>query len=159
MGPTSTFTIELEQIVGTADRLVSIHHFRGKGAALLLWHRSRIAQLDAYLWTFREREVIHFVPRVSRSSRGPRSRRAVGVGDVAGERGGRPPRVRATGTPVTSMVSFSPAPRTWSFMACLLFPAPECSSATTPCALRYAKLVESFENLRFEVEEFIDTTR
>ena len=51
------FTIELGRIVGTGDRLVSVHRFRGTG------RRSGIEQSFrfAYLWTFRNAKVVHFV--------------------------------------------------------------------------------------------------
>ena len=50
------FTIELEQIVGSGDRLVSIHRFRGKGRHSGIEDGARYA----YLWTFRDGKVIHF---------------------------------------------------------------------------------------------------
>jgi ketosteroid isomerase-like protein len=55
--PYEQFTIELEQIVGTADRLVSIHRFRGKARHSGIEAEGRYA----YLWTFRNAKVIHFV--------------------------------------------------------------------------------------------------
>ena len=50
------FTIDLERIVGTGDRLVSIHRFRGKG------RRSGIEQSFrfAYLWSFQNAKVVRF---------------------------------------------------------------------------------------------------
>jgi len=50
-------SIELEQIVGSGDRLVSIHRMRGTG------RRSGIDQVDnyAYLWVFQNGRVIRFV--------------------------------------------------------------------------------------------------
>jgi len=50
-------TIELEQIVGSGDRIVSIHRFRGKGRYSGIEDGGRYA----YLWTFRDGQVIHFV--------------------------------------------------------------------------------------------------
>jgi ketosteroid isomerase-like protein len=50
-------TVELEQIVGSGDRLVSIHRFRGKGLHSGIENGGRYA----YLWTFRNAKVIHFV--------------------------------------------------------------------------------------------------
>jgi ketosteroid isomerase-like protein len=50
-------TIELEQIVGSGDRLVSIHRFRGKGRYSGIEDGGRYA----YLWTFQDGKVIHFV--------------------------------------------------------------------------------------------------
>ena len=50
------FTIDLEQIVGSGDRLVSIHRFRGTGRHTGIEYRGRYA----YLWTFRDGKVIHF---------------------------------------------------------------------------------------------------
>ena len=50
-------TIELEQILGTGDRLVSIHRFRAKGRHSGIEQEMRYA----YLWTFRNAKVIHFV--------------------------------------------------------------------------------------------------
>ena len=51
------FAVELEQIVGSGDRLVSIHRFRGKGRHSGIEDGGRYA----YLWTFRDAKVIHFV--------------------------------------------------------------------------------------------------
>ena len=48
--------VELEQIVGAGDRLVSIHRVRSKA-------RHTGIEFDtplAYVWTFREGKVIHF---------------------------------------------------------------------------------------------------
>ena len=50
------FTIELEQIVGSGDRLISTHRFRGKGRHTGIEDGLRYA----YLWTFRQEKVIHF---------------------------------------------------------------------------------------------------
>jgi ketosteroid isomerase-like protein len=50
------FRIELEQIAGSGDRLISIHRFRGKGRHTGIEDGGRYA----YLWTFREGKVIHF---------------------------------------------------------------------------------------------------
>jgi len=50
-------TIEMEQIVGTGDRLVSIHRFRGTGRHSGIEQGMRYA----YFWTFRNAKVIHFV--------------------------------------------------------------------------------------------------
>jgi ketosteroid isomerase-like protein len=54
--PYEELTIELEQIVGADDRLVSIHR---------VWGRARYTGIEAegpvaYLWTFRAGKVIHF---------------------------------------------------------------------------------------------------
>jgi ketosteroid isomerase-like protein len=54
--PYERLTIELEQIVGAGDRLVSIHR---------VWGRARFTGIEAegpvaYLWTFRDGKVIHF---------------------------------------------------------------------------------------------------
>ena len=49
------FTIDLEQIVGSGDRLISIHRFRGAGRHTGIEHELRYA----YLWTFRDGNVIH----------------------------------------------------------------------------------------------------
>lgn len=54
--PYERLTIELEQIVGAEDRLVSIHR---------VWGRARHTGIEAegpvaYLWTFRDGKVIHF---------------------------------------------------------------------------------------------------
>lgn len=51
------FTIELEEIVGTGDRLVSIHSFRGKAR----YSGIELTLRFAYLWTFRNGKVIRFV--------------------------------------------------------------------------------------------------
>jgi ketosteroid isomerase-like protein len=50
-------TVELERIAGSGNRLISIHRFRGKG------RQSGIEDVGryAYLWTFRNAKVIHFV--------------------------------------------------------------------------------------------------
>ena len=50
------FSIQLEQIAGSGDHLVSIHWFRGKGRHTGIEDGVRYA----YLWTFREGKVIHF---------------------------------------------------------------------------------------------------
>jgi len=52
-----SFTFELEQIVGSGDRLVTIHRFRGKGRHSGIEEEGRFA----YLWTFRKASVIRFV--------------------------------------------------------------------------------------------------
>ena len=49
-------TIELEEIVGSGDRLISIHRFQGKGRHTGIEDGGRYA----YLWTFRDGKVIHF---------------------------------------------------------------------------------------------------
>jgi ketosteroid isomerase-like protein len=54
--PYEEFRVELMQIVGAGDRLVSIHRFRGTA-------RHTGIEFDipvAYLWTFRDGRVIHF---------------------------------------------------------------------------------------------------
>ena len=53
--PYEQVTIELEQIVGSGDRLVSTHRFRAKA-------RYTGIETDfpyAYLWTFRDGKIIH----------------------------------------------------------------------------------------------------
>jgi ketosteroid isomerase-like protein len=50
------FTIDVEEIVGSGDRLISIHRFRGTGRHTGIEHGGRYA----YLWTFRDGKVIHF---------------------------------------------------------------------------------------------------
>ena len=50
------FTVELEEIVGSGDRLISIHRFRGTGRHSGIEDAGRYA----YLWTFRNAKVIHF---------------------------------------------------------------------------------------------------
>jgi ketosteroid isomerase-like protein len=54
--PYERFTIELEQIVGSGDRLVSIHRFRSKARYTGIEDDLRYA----YAWTFRDGKVIHF---------------------------------------------------------------------------------------------------
>jgi ketosteroid isomerase-like protein len=54
--PYERFTIELEQIVESGDRLVSIHRFRYKAQYTGIEGEMRYA----YLWTFRDGKVIHF---------------------------------------------------------------------------------------------------
>lgn len=54
--PYERFTIELEDIVGSGDRLVSVHRF---------WATARHTGIEtelhyAYLWTFRDGKVVHF---------------------------------------------------------------------------------------------------
>jgi len=51
------FAIELERIVGSGDRLVSIHRFRAKGRHSGIEQSMRYA----YLWTFRNAKVVHYV--------------------------------------------------------------------------------------------------
>jgi ketosteroid isomerase-like protein len=55
--PYGPFEIELERIVGTGDRLVSIHRFRATGRESGIEEGGRYA----YLWTFRDAKVVHFV--------------------------------------------------------------------------------------------------
>ena len=52
-----SFTFELEQIVGSGDRLVTIHGFRGRGRRSGIEDEARFA----YLWTFRGAKVVHFI--------------------------------------------------------------------------------------------------
>ena len=54
--PYERFTIELEQIVGSGDRLVSIHRFRSRARHTGIDQEMRYA----YLWSFRDRKVIYF---------------------------------------------------------------------------------------------------
>ena len=49
-------TIELEQIVDAGDRIVSIHRFRVKARHTGI----ESGGLLAYLWTFRDGNIIHF---------------------------------------------------------------------------------------------------
>ena len=49
-------TVELERIVGTGDRLVSIHRARGRARYSGIEDEGRVA----YAWTFRNGKVIHF---------------------------------------------------------------------------------------------------
>jgi ketosteroid isomerase-like protein len=55
--PYGEFALELEQIVGTGDRLVSIHRFRAKGRHSGIEEGGRYA----YLSSFRNARVIRFV--------------------------------------------------------------------------------------------------
>ena len=50
------FTIDLERIVGTGDRLVSIHRFRGKGRSSGIDQSFRFA----YMWSFQNAKVVRF---------------------------------------------------------------------------------------------------
>jgi ketosteroid isomerase-like protein len=53
--PFERVTVELERIVGTGDRLVSIHHVEMKAE-----HTGLDFDMDlAYVWTFRDGKVIH----------------------------------------------------------------------------------------------------
>ena len=54
--PFEWLLIELEQIVGAGDRLVSIHRARAKARHTGIEFESPLA----YVWTFREGKVIHF---------------------------------------------------------------------------------------------------
>jgi ketosteroid isomerase-like protein len=51
-----SLTIELERIVGSGDRLVSIHHARSKARYTGIEDEGPVA----YVWTFRDGKVIHF---------------------------------------------------------------------------------------------------
>jgi ketosteroid isomerase-like protein len=51
-----SLTIELERIVGSGDRLVSIHRGRSKARYTGIEEEGPLA----YLWTFRDGKVIHF---------------------------------------------------------------------------------------------------
>jgi len=48
--------VELEQIVGTGDRLVSVHRARSKARHTGIEFETPLA----YAWTFRDGKVIHF---------------------------------------------------------------------------------------------------
>jgi ketosteroid isomerase-like protein len=53
--PYEEVTIELEEIVGSGERLVSTHRFRARAR-----HTGITAELRyAYVWTFRDGKVIH----------------------------------------------------------------------------------------------------
>jgi ketosteroid isomerase-like protein len=54
--PYEELTIELEQIVGASDRLVSIHRCQAKARHTGIEFEVPVA----YLWTFRDGKVIHF---------------------------------------------------------------------------------------------------
>jgi ketosteroid isomerase-like protein len=54
--PYESVTIELEQIVGSGDLLVSIHHARSKARYTGIEDEGPLA----YVWTFRDGKVIHF---------------------------------------------------------------------------------------------------
>jgi ketosteroid isomerase-like protein len=54
--PYEGLTIDLEQIVGRGDRLVSIHRVRGRARYTGIEAEGPVA----YLWTFRDGRVIHF---------------------------------------------------------------------------------------------------
>jgi ketosteroid isomerase-like protein len=53
--PFDSLTVELERIVGTGDRLVSIHHVDMKAHHTGLDFEGTLA----YVWTFRDGKVIH----------------------------------------------------------------------------------------------------
>lgn len=55
--PYERFRIDLEQIIGTGDRLVSIHRFEGKARSSGIETEIRYA----YLWVFRDGRIIRFV--------------------------------------------------------------------------------------------------
>ena len=54
--PYEEVTIELEQVVGAGDRLVSIHRVRGKARYTGIEAEGPVA----YIWTFRDGKVVHF---------------------------------------------------------------------------------------------------
>jgi ketosteroid isomerase-like protein len=55
--PYEQLTIELDEIVGSGDKLVSIHRGRGKAR-----HSGIEMEIPyAYLWTFRDGKVIHII--------------------------------------------------------------------------------------------------
>jgi uncharacterized protein len=54
--PYEELTIELEQVVGAGDRLVSIHRVRGKARYTGIEAEGPVA----YIWTFRDGKVVHF---------------------------------------------------------------------------------------------------
>ena len=54
--PYESLTIELERVVGTGDRLVSIHHARATARHTGIEFEGPLA----YLYTFRDGKVIHF---------------------------------------------------------------------------------------------------
>ena len=54
--PYESVTLELERIVGSGDRLVSIHHARSKARYTGIEDEGPLA----YVWTFRDGKVIHF---------------------------------------------------------------------------------------------------
>ena len=51
-----TLSVDLERIVGSGDRLVSIHHVRAKARQSGIEDEGHVA----YLWTFRDGKVVHF---------------------------------------------------------------------------------------------------
>ena len=54
--PSEWLLVELERIVGSGDRLVSIHRVRSKAR----YTGIEFDHAVAYLWTFRDGKVIHF---------------------------------------------------------------------------------------------------
>ena len=54
--PYEELTSKLEKIVGTGNRLVSIHRIRARARA----HRDRAGSAHRLPWTFRDGKVIHF---------------------------------------------------------------------------------------------------
>jgi ketosteroid isomerase-like protein len=54
--PYADFTIEVERIIGSGDRFVSIHRFRGVGRHSGAPNDSRYA----YAWTFENGRIVHF---------------------------------------------------------------------------------------------------
>jgi ketosteroid isomerase-like protein len=54
--PSEWLLVELEQIVGAGDRLVSIHRLRSKARHTGIEFETPLA----YLWTFRDGKVVHF---------------------------------------------------------------------------------------------------
>jgi len=69
--PYETFSIELEQIIGEGDRLVSVHLVRGRARHSGIEVEAQIA----YVWTFGDGKISHF-----RSYRNPEEAlKAVGL--------------------------------------------------------------------------------
>ena len=56
LDPYESMTIELERIMGSGDRLVSVHHVRTKASYTGIEEEGPLA----YVWTFRDGKVIHF---------------------------------------------------------------------------------------------------
>lgn len=54
--PYESLSVELDRIVGTGDRLVSIHRARAKARYTGIEEEGPLA----YVWTFRDGKVIHF---------------------------------------------------------------------------------------------------
>ena len=82
------FRQEAEEFIEEGDDVVVLVRMHGR---LPGGSDPELEDTGGHVWTFRDARVIRLPPR--HPDRSPRSRRAIGVGDVGGERGAGPAAV------------------------------------------------------------------